>query len=319
MIPLLVVMVFAGTFVAAAIAVILAAAFRYRGASAVPEDDSEGAGMFPALLKQEQLSTMPVWRQILEYLDWSAFLKDRIEQAGMQWSVGRVTLTMLLLGAVFFALLFDVSWAPTGVAFVAAFAAASLPYWFIDAKRGKRLRKIEEQFPDALDSLARAMRAGHALSGAMMALAGETPAPLGPELRRLADEHRLGLSWELVLEHFAGRIPIHEVRLFAAAIQVQTRTGGKLTEVLERLGINLRETAALRGEIRAISAQGRLTGSILTLMPVFIAGAMYFTNPAYIHVLLDHPYGKTLIWCALGCVATGHFVIQRIVEIRLPQ
>lgn len=319
MIALLVLLVFAGTFVAASISVFVTFAIRNRGAVAEGPSDLDSSAETPALLKEEQLSTMPVWRQILEYLDWSTFLKERIEQAGMRWSVGRVTLMMLFLGAVFFALFFDVSWAPPGVAVLAAWAAAAIPYMVICSKRKRRFRKVEEQFPDALDSLARAMRAGHALSAALTTLALETPTPLGPELRRLADEHRLGLSWHVVLEHFSKRLPIHEVRLFAAAVQVQTRTGGKLTEVLERLGINLRETAALRGEVRAISAQGRMTGSILSLMPLFIAAAMYLTNPSYINVLLGHPYGKTLIWCAIGCMVAGHFVIQRIVDIKLPQ
>ena len=309
--------VFAGTFVAAALAVLLVVTIQRRGVAVGPSEPESADA--PNLLKDENLSTMPVWQQLLEYLDWSRFLKDRIEQAGVSWSVGRVTLAMLLLAAVSFALVSDLSWTPPGASIISAWIAAFIPYWIISTKRKKRLRKMEAQFPDALDSLARAMRAGHALSNGIVMLGNETPAPLGPELRKVAEEQRLGMPWSVVLEHLSRRVPIHEVRLFAAAVQVQTRSGGRLTDVLERLGVNIRETAALRGEIRAISAQGRMTGGILTAMPAFIGAAMYATNPSYLNVLFAHPKGKLMLWGALGCIAVGHFVIQRIVTIRLPQ
>ena len=320
MLGILVILVFAGTFIAAAIAVLIAAAVQGRH---LPDPginaSQELPGGFPELLKHDQISTMPVWRQLLDHVDFTQFLKHRIDQAGMRWSVGRVTLSMLLLASLFFALFVDTSWTPPGASLAAAWAGASIPYWIIEWKRKKRLRKIESQFPDALDSLARAMRAGHALSSGVTILATETAAPLGPEFRKLADEHRLGLSWPVVLENFSRRVPILEVRLFVAAVKVQTRTGGKLTEVIERLGENIRETAALRGEVRAVSAQGRLTGAILTAMPVFIGVAMFLTNPSYIQILFSDPTGRKLAWGAAGCMLLGRCVIGRIVEIKAPQ
>lgn len=319
MLLILVVLVFGGTFVVAAVSVVVAAAVQ-RGSRAVkpaarrrsPQDE-------PVLLRQEQSSSLPLWKQLLDRLNLTQILKDQINEAGMRWSVGRVTLAMLLLGSLCFAFLVDASWAPIGTPFIGAWLGGSIPYWIIRNRRAKRLGAIEDQFPDALDSLARAMRAGHALSSAIALLAAECPLPLGPEFRKLADENRLGLSWPVALDNFARRVPILEVRLFVAAVVVQTRTGGKLTDVLERLAETIRETSALRGEVKAISAQGRLTGLILTAMPLFIGAAMYLSNPSYITLLFTDPTGNILVWCALGCMLLGHFIIQKIVDIRAPQ
>lgn len=321
MTAMLVVFVFIGTFFAAAIAVILVALIQSSraapaGLEGAPEDIFDST---PLLLRQQPMSTMPLWHQLLDYLNFGQFLKQRIDEAGLRWSVGRVSLAMLLPASLFFAALFDAAWVPPGGALAAACIGGSIPYWLIKRKRSARLRKIDVQFPDALDSLCRSMRAGHTLSSAVEMLASETPAPLGPELRKLTDEQRLGLDWNIALENFARRLPVLEIRLFVAAVMVQTRTGGKLTEVLERLSENIRESASLRGEIRSISAQGRLAAVILTILPVLIAIAMWVTNPSYIRVLFVDPRGQYLVWGAIACLALGHFVIGRIVDIKAPQ
>lgn len=320
MLAILILLVFIGTFLAAAVAVAFMALFQARrNGTADPAEANEGDNTIPLLLRQEPVTSLPFWQQLLDHLNFTGHLKQQIEEAGLRWSVGRVSLAMLLLAALCFALLINVSWAPPGSSLVAAWVGGSIPYWLIRKKRAKRIRKMESQFPDALDSLARAMRAGHALSGAIGLLAVETPFPLILEFRKMADEQRLGLDWNQVLSHFAERLPILEVRLFVAAVMVQTRTGGKLTEVLERLSETIRESAALRGEVRSLSAQGRMTGTILTGLPIFIALAMMYTNPSYIGLLFSDPRGNHLVWAAGACLVAGHFVIRHIVNIRAPQ
>jgi tight adherence protein B len=318
MVALLIVLVFVGTFLAAAVAVCIVAVIQAKR-NEMHDERSEDESLLPLLLRQEPVSSMRFWHVVLDRLNFTGLLKQRIEDAGLRWSVGRVSLAMLLLAALFFALLSDASWAPPGAALVAAWVGGSIPYWIIKRKHQQRLRQMEAQFPDALDSLARAMRAGHALSGAIAMLAVETPAPLCLEFRKLTDEQRLGLDWGQALAHFSERIPILEVRMFVAAVMVQTRTGGKLTEVLERLSETIRESAALRGEVRSLSAQGRLTGTILTCLPIFIALAMMVTNPSYIGLLFSDPRGNHLVWAAGACLIAGHFVIRRIVDIKAPQ
>ena len=149
------------------------------------------------------------------------------------------------------------------------------------------------------------------------AVAQDMAAPLGPEFRRIRDERRLGMPWKTTLDKFSDRVPILEVKLFVAAALMSSRSGGRFTEVLDNLAETVRDGAALRGEIRAVSAHGRMTGGVLTILPFGIATMMYLTSPTYLRTLIDHPIGPTLIGGAIGFVIAGHFVIQRIVRIQV--
>jgi tight adherence protein B len=316
----LIIIVFFGTFLLAGLAVVIAAFVqdRFRAASPVVEGaGAEDGEELSALLREDSLSSITLWHALLQRLDLIDSLKQRMDEADLQWSVGRVTLTMLLLGGSFFALVQDSALLPPGSG-VGAFAlGAWLPYWFIEKKRQQRIQKFEAQFPDALESLARMMRAGHPLSSAFEVLGSEVPAPLGLEFRRMAEERRLGAPLDQVMENFIARVKVDEVRLFVAATLLQARAGGRLTEVLERLAETLRENAALRGEVRALSAQGKMTGTVLTLLPLGIGIMLYLTATEFISVLIYHPNGKYLIWTGIACVIAGHLVIQRLVKVKV--
>ncbi len=153
-----------------------------------------------------------------------------------------------------------------------------------------------------LDSLARALRAGYPLSAAMEMIATETVPPVSAEMRKTSAEANLGMGWPQALENLARRVPLLEVNLFISAVQLHARTGGKLSEVLGGLAENMRESMALQGEVRALAAHGKLTGVILTILPIGIAIMMMIVSPGYMQVLFDHPYGKTADhrqrWCA---------------------
>ncbi len=228
----LIIIVFFGTFLLAGLAVVIAAFVqdRFRAASPVVEGAGEQDGEeLSALLREDSLSSITLWHALLQRLDLIDSLKQRMDEADLQWSVGRVTLTMLLLGGSFFALVQDSALLPPGSG-VGAFAlGAWLPYWFIEKKRQQRIQKFEAQFPDALESLARMMRAGHPLSSAFEVLGSEVPAPLGLEFRRMAEERRLGAPLDQVMENFIARVKVDEVRLFVAATLLQARAGGRLT------------------------------------------------------------------------------------------
>ena len=140
--------------------------------------------------------------------------------------------------------------------------------------------------------------------------------PLALEIRKACDEWQLGLAWNESLENLARRVPLIEIRLFVAAVLLQSRFGGKLNEILEELAKSIRDSVALRADVRATSAQGRMTGTVLTILPIAIAAIMCVTSPSYIGVLLQHPQGKYLIAGAVACLVLGHFSIQRIVNIK---
>jgi len=242
-------------------------------------------------------------------------VKTRLGQAELDWSVGRVTSMMLLMGAVTLAML--ARFIPAWAALLAAVGAAYAPYGYIVHRRDKRFQRFRENFPDVLDSLARALRAGYPLSAAMEMIAAETAPPVSVEMRRTSAEANLGRGWPHALENLAKRVPLLEVNMFIAAVQLHARTGGKLSEVITGLAENMREAIALQGEVRSLSAHGKLTGVILTILPVGIAIMMLMVSPGYMQTLFNHPWGKNLIAAAVICLLLAHFVIRKIVDIQI--
>ncbi|MBK5292931.1 MAG: type II secretion system F family protein [Acidobacteriia bacterium] len=320
--------IFLVAFLAATLALILGQRYlnRKQGAketAAPAEPDAEPVLDWLApidgslLLKEDSLSSFSFWDRFLTKINGVEMMQSHIAEAGLKWSVGRLTLAMLLAGAATFAILHQMSWIPGLVSVAAALAAAAAPYFMVLRRRQKNLLRFEEQFPDALDTLARALRAGNTLAGGLELLSRETQPPLSSEMRKALDERNLGLSWDQALANLAIRIPIQEVSMFTAAIQLQGRTGGRLHEVLAKLAENMRESTALRGEIRAIAAHGKMTGLILTALPVVIVIMMAYVNPSYLVVLWTHPSGKSMIFAAIGCLVLAHFVIRKLVDIKI--
>jgi tight adherence protein B len=267
------------------------------------------------LFREDRLSTLSFWDHFLSRFDFVRILKVRLTQADLGWSVGRVTIAMLLLGTVGFLILNRAL--PLFASLVVAAVLTFGPYAYILRARKKRFDNFRENFPDVLDSLSRAMRAGFPLSPAMEVVIAEASPVVAAELRRASIEANLGLGWQRALENLGQRIPMLEVNLFVAAVQLHSRTGGKLSEVLGGLAENMREVGALRGEVRSMAAHGKLTGLILTFLPLVIAGMMMWVSPSYMVVLWEHPMGKNLISVAVVCLLVAHVVIRRIVDIEI--
>ena len=267
------------------------------------------------LLREERLSTISFLDSILARFDFGEILKHHLEQAQLDWSVGRVTSMMLLVGTITLAVLLRL--VPVWAAVLGACVVGAAPYNYILRRRNARFRKFRENFPDVLDSLARALRAGYPLSAAMEMIAAETSPPVSEEMRRTSAEANLGRGWPKALESLSARMPLLEVNMFISAVQLHARTGGKLSEVMAGLAENMRETIALQGEVRALAAHGKLTGLVLTIMPVAIALMMMYVSPGYMQALFDHPWGKNLIGIAIVCLLLAHVVIRRIVDIQV--
>jgi tight adherence protein B len=267
------------------------------------------------LFRTERLSTLNFWQNLLARFDFMDLLRARLAQAELHWSVGRFTLGMLLAGTIANLLLRTIlpAWMALGAGAVVAFA----PYAYVLHLRDKRFRKFREMFPDVLDSLARALRAGYPISAAFDLVSKDIQEPLATEMRRVSVEANLGMGWQRALETLGERMPLLEVNLFASAVTLHARTGGKLNEVLVDLAGNMREALALQGEVRALSAHGKLTGTVLTALPIGIAAMMLFVSPTYMSVLYNHEYGKTMIGAAVGCLIGAHFVIRKLVDIKL--
>jgi tight adherence protein B len=272
-------------------------------------------GLNSPLLQTERLSTITFWDTILARFDFGTLLKTHLDQADLDWSAGRITSMMLLIGVVTLAILMRL--VPIWAALLGMAVAMTAPYNFVLRRRNKRFQKFREHFPDVLDSLARALRAGYPLSAAMEMIANETEQPVSAEMRRTSVEANLGRGWPHALESLGKRMPLLEVNLFIGAVQLHARTGGKLSEVIVGLAENMRESIALQGEVRALAAHGKLTGAILTILPIGIAVMMMMVSPGYMQVLFKHPWGKSLVGAAIACLLLAHFVIRKLVDIRV--
>jgi tight adherence protein B len=305
------------TFLLASIAVAISwmAFLKTRAEESEAERGELGAGDDAApLMRTERLSTINFWDNLLARFDFMEIVKTRIAQADLDWSVGRVTIAMALAGTVAFLIFYKFfGFLPAAVAGI---LAALAPYGYILRLRNKRFLKFSENFPDVLDSLSRALRAGYPLSASMDMIAAETVEPVSTEIRRTSAEANLGVGWNRALDNLGRRVPLLEVNLFISAVELHARTGGKLSDVMSQLAENMRESIALQGEIRSLAAHGKLTGLILTILPIAIAGMMMYVSPGYMEVLYHHPYGKNLITAAVVCLILAHFAIRRIVDVK---
>lgn len=309
-------LIFSATLTVVLLGLLVATQWMKVGASNAVEGEFSGEEG-PLLLRSENVSSIGFWAEVLERFSFVPNLRRLMSEAGLSWSVGRFTIMMLLAGASSVVVLSRIQWLP-GVAILAGGLGGTLsPFFYVSGKRTKRFEQFELNFPDALDSLGRAMRSGHALAAGLEMVAHEAAQPVGGELQRVIEEWKLGRSWDQALEHFSERMPLVSVSLFVAAIRMQSRTGGKLHEVLARVSEGIRESTALDGEIRAIGAHGKLTGVILTAIPIMIALIMNWSSPGYLNILIDHPVGKYLIVGAMCCLVAAHFVIRKILDIRI--
>ena len=185
------------------------------------------------------------------------------------------------------------------------------------AKRRKRFDKFEQGLPGALDLMVSGLRSGHSLVSALGLVAREAADPIGHEFRICFDEQNYGLELRVAMENLARRVPIQDVRIVMTAILIQKETGGNLAEVLEKCGQVIRERFRLKREIKTKTAQGRLTGMILSLLPVVLGFLMYLVNPKHMSLLWTRPMGLKMIYASVGMTVVGALIIRKIVRIRV--
>jgi len=199
----------------------------------------------------------------------------------------------------------------------AGLLAAVVPVKLAQRKARGRVRKFEEQFPDCLEFIARSMRAGHAFSVSLEMVHKEFSEPLGGEFRRTFEEQNLGQPLDIVLKKLGRRIPSLDVQFFVSAVLLQKRTGGNLAELLDKLAHIIRERFKLRARVRAISAQGLMSGRILAAIPAAVGALMFVVNPRYTRFFVDDPAGHELLAGALGLQVVGYLIIKKIVTIEV--
>jgi len=204
-------------------------------------------------------------------------------------------------------------YAPLGAALCAAFT----PFAWLLHKRSQRLKRFEEQFPEALDLLSRAIRAGHALQTALGMAAEELPDPVGPEFKKTFDQQNFGLPLRDALNEMAARIGILDVRFFVTAVLIQRDTGGNLSEILENLAHVVRERFKIRRQVRVHTAHGRFTGYVLLALPAALAIALSFINPEHMQLLFRERMGQMMLMGAIVMQTVGFFWIRHVIKIEV--
>jgi tight adherence protein B len=268
------------------------------------------------ILKHEAYSDLPLLNAMLQRIKIAADVNELIKQGGVTWTVGGMLFSAIaiLCGAgVVAALWFQSVMIGLGI----GLAAGNLPYLFLLLKRRARLQRFATILPDAIDLLARALRAGHALTAAIDMVSREIPDPVGAEFRRVYEEQNFGLPIREALLNLAKRVPVQDLRFLITAMLVQKETGGNLAEVLDKAGLVIRERSRLLGQLRIYTAQGRMTGWVLGLLPFIVFSLMCLVNPSYARNLIDDPMGRKAIWVGLGLMVIGILSIRKIVDLKV--
>lgn len=239
-----------------------------------------------------------------------------IEQSGVQTTPGAILVSSF--GAASVAALLTALFVPYLIVVpFAALMAGFLPFAWLRWKRSSRLKKFEEQFPDALDVLSRAVRAGHAFQAALGMAADELPWPVGPELKKAFDQQNFGLPLRDALGQLADRVPILDVRFFVTAVLIQRDTGGNLAEILDNLAAVVRERFKIQRQVRVHTAHGRFTGYVLLGLPPFLAIALTMIDPDHMTPLFHERLGQMMLAGVLVMQAVGYVWIRRVMKIEV--
>jgi tight adherence protein B len=269
-----------------------------------------------ALLRDKLLSRIPAFDSFLRRSERVSVLQKMLAQGNIDVRAGNFLMlcavsSVVLAVVAFYAggtLLFG--WAGLLLGFF-------MPYAYASHMRTKRFQKFEEKFPEAIDTLARAVRAGHAFTTALEMIANEVSEPVAGEFRQLYEEQKFGLPVRDALLNLADRIPLVDVKFFVTAVMLQRETGGNLAEILDNLSYVIRERFKIQRQVRVHTAQGRLTMVLLMALPPTVVVIMLLLNPGFIRPLFVDPIGHALIVGGITLQTMGYFVIRRIIKIQV--
>jgi|OpeIllAssembly_1097287.scaffolds.fasta_scaffold09662_2 tight adherence protein B len=269
-----------------------------------------------SIVKERLLAESPGVQRVLARIPRIHVLDRFLEQSGATWSVAQFLVYAAAAGFAGLALGTLMRW-PWPMTLLCVGVAALLPWFVASRRKRKRLDKIDMQLPDALDLMSRAMRAGHALPGALKMVADELSDPVGGEFGITFDEVNYGIAMKEAMLHLANRVPIKDLRYFVIAVMIQRETGGNLAELLDSISSLIRARQKLRGTIRVLSAEGRLSATILCVLPFVAAALVYFANPKLMAELWTDPMGIRMLVAAAVMMLIGILWSRKIVRIHI--
>ena len=276
--------------------------------------DEESEEESNSLLKKQVLSDVPFLNQILAAIPWFGKLQLTINQAIVKYTLGffiLVSTTFGLIGYLAGWIFLKTAWQ----AVLIGFGTAILPYLHLQMKKKERMAKFEKQLPEALDLIARALKAGHAFTSGMKLVAEEFKDPLGPEFDETLDEINFGLSVDDALKNLIKRVECMDLKFFVVSVILQRETGGNLAEIIENLAHLIRERFKFRGKVRILSAEGKLSAGILVAIPFLLFVALLIINPNYMGTLINDPMGRNISTISVIMMVVGIYLIRRIIDI----
>jgi tight adherence protein B len=268
------------------------------------------------LLRDEVLSDIPALDNLLRRSERVSNFQTMLSQADLKLRAGNMLLLSLGTGIATGFILLVASGFKT-LALVGELVGALMPYSYASFRRNRRFQKFEELFPQAIDTLARAVRAGHALTTALELISNEIGEPVSSEFRKLFEEQKFGLPMRDALINLTERMPLVDVKFFVTAVMLQRETGGNLAEILDNLSYVIRERFKIQRQVRVFTAQGRLTMMLLMMLPPIIVVTMLVMNPSFIQPLFTDPLGHGLLVGGITLQTIGYFVIRRIIQIQV--
>jgi tight adherence protein B len=277
-----------------------------------------------ALLRDEMLSRIPALDNLLRRSASVSNLQTMLTQADMGIRAGNVLLLCAIstvAGGILALMVTSTMSLPAQDATiftgVGAAVGAFLPYAYASYRRTKRFQRFEELFPEAIDTLARAVRAGHAFTTAIELIANEVSEPVASEFRKLFEEQKFGLPVRDALINLTERVPLVDVKFFVTAVMLQRETGGNLAEILDNLSYVIRERFKILRQVRVYTAQGRLTMMLLMGLPPVIIVTLELVSPEFIRPLFTDPIGHTFLVIGIALQTMGYFIIRRVIQIQV--
>jgi tight adherence protein B len=281
-----------------------------------PPDEPDAAVKAAALVKVSNTGLVPGFDRMMAGTTKGSAISRWIEQSGMKASLSGVLIVSLVLAAIMAIVAAMVTHTRLSMPIGAA-VGFSLPFLVLRSKRTRRLRTFEEAFPEALDLISRALKAGHAFATGLKMVADEMAEPIGPEFRKTFDEQNFGLPLKDSLENLTLRVPLLDMKFFATAVLIQRETGGNLSEILENLAHVVRERFKILRQVRVHTAHGRFTGYVLLALPAALGVALVFINPDLMRLLFQERMGHMLLAGAMVLQTVGFFWIRAVVKIEV--
>jgi tight adherence protein B len=270
----------------------------------------------PEVLKNELLSDVPLLNRVLARLNFAVRIDRRLRQADLEIRVGTFVLLSLILFAIAVIVGRILHW-PAVVILLVGLGLFAIPNTYVDVKRRLRVKRFLNHFPDALEMFARSLRAGHSFTGAIQLVGQEMPDPVGPEFRKVFDEQNLGIPLRQALIGMTDRVDTLDVKFFVTAILVQRETGGNLAEIIDKISYVIRERFRVQGQLKIFTAQARMSGFILALLPIGIAVMIGILNPEYLKPLWFERTGRIMIAVAVILQILGMLAIRKIIRIKI--